>query len=78
MGSRRTIITIPDEQKRWLENYTKIHGISMAEAVRRGISCLRASEGMTSYQELVKETRGTWSKGDGLKYQNKIRSEWEE
>ncbi len=77
MPSKRTIITISDMEKRWLKNYTKIHGISMAEAVRRGIACLKASQSSTSYQKVVNQTKGIWLKGDGLKYQEQLRSEWE-
>jgi hypothetical protein len=76
MTNKRTIITISDEEKRWLSAYTKTQGISMAEAIRRGISCLKASEGLAGYQKLVHKTKGIWSKGDGLKYQEKLRAEW--
>ena len=77
MPSKRTIITISDMEKRWLMNYTKTHGISMAEAVRRGISCLKASKSLGSYQKIVNQTKGIWLKGAGLKYQEQLRSEWE-
>jgi hypothetical protein len=76
MPSTRTIITISDREKRWLMTYTKTHKISMAEAIRRGIACLKASHSSTSYRKTVDETKGIWSKGDGLKYQEKLRSEW--
>jgi hypothetical protein len=77
MASKRTIITISEIEKRWLMNYTKTHSISMAEALRRGIACLKASQSLVSYQRIVSDTRGIWRKGDGLKYQDQIRSEWE-
>lgn len=77
MGSKRTIITISDQEKRWLINYTKMHGISMAEAIRRGIACLKTSQSLASYQKIVSDTKGIWLKGDGLKYQEQLRSEWE-
>lgn len=77
MPSKRTIITISDIEKRWLMNYTKIHGISMAEAIRRGIACLKTSKSSDSYLRMVNQTKGIWLKGDGLRYQEKLRSEWE-
>jgi hypothetical protein len=77
MASRRTIITISDQEKQWLGGYTKTHGISMAEAIRRGIACLKASQSLTSYKKIVSDTKGIWSKGDGLKYQKRLRTEWE-
>lgn len=77
MPSKRTIITISDMEKRWLTNYTKTHNISMAEAIRRGIACLKASHSSASYLKLVNDTKGIWSKGDGLKFQERLRAEWE-
>ncbi len=77
MKSIRTIITISDEDKLWLESYSKAHNVSVAEAVRRGIFLLRKTRGKTTYKTLIKETMGTWEKGDGLKYQEKIREEWQ-
>jgi hypothetical protein len=41
MSSRRIIISIPDEDKLWLESYSKVNKISMAEAIRQGISQLK-------------------------------------
>jgi hypothetical protein len=76
MGSQRTIITISDEDKLWLENYSKSQGVSVAEAIRRGITRLKAEEGKFFYQLIVRETKGIWQKGDGLEYQKKVRSEW--
>jgi hypothetical protein len=76
MPSKRTIITLSDVERRWLANYTKSHGVSMAEAVRRGIACLKTSQSSDSYRTLVQRTRGVWSKGDGLSYQERLRSEW--
>jgi hypothetical protein len=77
MAGHRTIITISNDEKRWLSDYTKRHGISMAEAVRRGIACLKSSHGKASYQMLLDETKGIWTKGNGLKYQEKMRQEWD-
>ena len=77
MAGNRTIITISDEDKTWLQSYSRAHGISIAEAVRQGVQRLRIAEQQELYQTLVKSTRGLWKKGDGLKYQETIRSEWQ-
>jgi len=77
MSTTRTIITLPEETKAWLESYSKINGISMAEAIRKGIICLRKEEDKSTYRSLMRKTKGIWSKGDGLKYQNQIRDDWE-
>jgi hypothetical protein len=76
MANKRTIITISDQERQWLGNYTKSHGISMAEAIRRGIACLKASQSLSSYQKIVNDTQGIWPKEDGLKYQERLRREW--
>lgn len=77
MGTRRIIITIPDEDKLWLEGYSKLHQISMAEAIRQGIDQLKKAKKQQTYRQLVENTRGIWKKGDGLAYQKKLRAEWE-
>ena len=76
MASRRTIITLPEEDKGWLESYGKAYDVSIAEAIRRGIRKLREESTSETYKILIKKTRGLWKKGDGLRYQNKLRSEW--
>ena len=76
MKSTRTIITLSCDDKKWLEGYSKAHNVSVAEAVRRGIYILKAAESNATYQTLLKETKGLWKKGDGLKYQENMRDEW--
>jgi hypothetical protein len=77
MSTRRIIISIPDEDKLWLEGYSKTQKISVAEAIRQGIDQLKKSKRQQTYQKLVENTRGIWKKGDGLAYQEKLRAEWE-
>jgi hypothetical protein len=76
MGSIRTIVTLSEEDKRWLESYSNAHQVSLAEAIRQGIRRLKDAELQETYRVLVKSTKGLWKKADGLKYQRKIRSEW--
>lgn len=76
MGSIRTIITLSEEDKRWLESYSNAHQVSVAEAIRQGIRRLKDAELQETYKVLVQSTKGLWKKGDGLKYQRRIRSEW--
>ncbi|MCF8130180.1 MAG: hypothetical protein K9N10_16840 [Deltaproteobacteria bacterium] len=80
MAAQRTIITISDEDKIWVENYSRSCGISMAEAFRRGLSCLKAAESQPTYERIVSQTRGIggkWTGKDGLEYQEQIRNEWD-
>lgn len=76
MASKRTIITISEEDKRWLESYSSLNKVSVAEAIRQGIRKLKEAELFENYQTLVQRTRGLWKKGDGLTFQKKIRAEW--
>lgn len=77
MHTKRIIVTIPDEDKLWLEAYSKVHKISVAEAIRRGIGQLKQISRQLTYQRLVEQTCGLWTLGDGLDYQRKIREEWD-
>jgi Arc/MetJ-type ribon-helix-helix transcriptional regulator len=76
MGSKRTIITLSEEDKTWLSSYSKAFNISVAEVIRQGVRRLRESEKTEGYRKLVEDTSGIWNKGDGLKFQSHIRSEW--
>ncbi|RQD75531.1 hypothetical protein [Desulfonatronospira sp. MSAO_Bac3] len=77
MAGQRTIITLPDEDRAWLESYSRTYGISMAEGVRRALRMLREDREKDVYRALVEQTRGTWKQGDGLEYQQRMRAEWE-
>jgi len=76
MPAKRIIITIPVEDKLWLDGYAKVHKISVAEAIRQGINQLKQGQRQKTYQKLVESTCGIWKKGDGLAYLGKIRNEW--
>jgi hypothetical protein len=77
MKSIRTLITISDKDKSWLASYAQSRGISIAEAIRQAIARMRNMEREQTYEQLANTVRGTWEKGDGLEYQQKIREEWE-
>jgi hypothetical protein len=77
MAGKRIIITLSKNDKIWIESYSKAYKISVAEALRQGLTILRRQEGQVAYHRLVEKTRGIWRKGDGLSYQQAMRSEWE-
>jgi hypothetical protein len=77
MSAKRITITISEEDKLWLDGYTKVHKISLAEAIRHGIRHLKQGERQKTYQKLLENTCGIWKQGDGLAYQEKMRTEWE-
>ena len=77
----RTIITIPQEDKRWLKTVSRLHQRSMAETIREAIHLYREQEEKPSYKKVVRETAGTWKgriKGDSQNYVDQLRSEWED
>lgn len=37
----------------------------------------KSEAGRSRFQELLETTRGSWKSGDGLEYQERIRSEWQ-
>ena len=76
MAGNRTIITLSEEDKKWLQSYSRAHDISLAEAVRQGVQKLKIAEQPELYRSLVKNTKGIWKKSNGLEYQEIIRSEW--
>ncbi len=76
MATTRTIISISEEMKKWVEGYSKAHKISMAEAIRKGISKLKKDEGKATYDRILEKTAGLWKGEEGLRYQKEIRSEW--
>ena len=59
MAGQRTIITLPDEDRTWLESYSRTYGISMAEGVRRALRMLREDQEKDVYRALVEQTRNT-------------------
>ena len=77
MPAKRIIITIPDEDKLWLDGYAKVHKISVAEAVRQALGLLKKGQRQKTYQRLLESTCGILQKGDGLRHQQKMRLEWE-
>ena len=71
----RTIISLAEDDKSWLEQKAKEQGVAMTHVVREAIRRLRAEESV-SFHKILKETKGSWRNGDGLAWQQKIRKEW--
>ena len=72
----RTIISLEDTEKLWLDEEAKRTGQPMTEIVRIAIRFLRTDR-ERAVQNLLAETSGTWTEGDGLEYQKRMRSEWD-
>jgi len=77
----RTLISLDDEDKTWLDRKAKEEGVTMAHVVRSAVKKYReqceASKGEPSLEQLLRRTAGSWREGDGLAYQRAVRGEWE-
>lgn len=76
----RTIISLPDEDKVWLDRRAQAERVPMTEIVRRAVREYREryhAGGPSRLRELLRRTSGCWTHGDGLEYQNAARDEWE-
>ncbi|MHB1231155.1 MAG: ribbon-helix-helix protein, CopG family [Burkholderiales bacterium] len=75
----RTVVSLDPEDKAWLDRVARGERVTMTEIVRRAIRRLRQQSGepRQNIDALLASTSGLWHAGDGLKYQKKIRSEWD-
>lgn len=72
----RTVVSLDEDDKRWLDRRAAEEGLPMTELVRRAIKTMRAREGDGEFHDLLERTSGTWRNGDGLAYQEALRREW--
>lgn len=71
----RTVIALEPDIKQWLDQKAMQEGVPMTELVRRAVRLLQDKERDTVAQ-VLERSRGIWTEGDGLEYQEKLRSEW--
>jgi hypothetical protein len=71
----RTIISLENDDKKWLDEESRRSGLPKSAIVRLSIRYLRLDR-EKSFQNLLTQTSGTWKEGDGLAYQERLRSEW--
>jgi hypothetical protein len=74
----RTILSLPEDEKKWLESYGRRHRISGAEVIRRAIREFRLMKPDKDLASVLRETAGAWTsiKGDSRDYVDKLRKEW--
>ena len=75
----RTIISISDEDKAWLDHYSRRHHQSLAETVRQAVGHFRSRMHRPVEDSVLEETAGIWRHKaiDGLTYTESLRGEWE-
>ncbi|MGI8990935.1 MAG: ribbon-helix-helix protein, CopG family [Bryobacteraceae bacterium] len=71
----RTIISLEEPDKKWLDSKASQLGLPTAELVRRFVIRMRQEE-ESAYEKMLQQTSGIWEEGDGLEYQNRMRDEW--
>lgn len=74
----RTVISLDEDDKAWLDARAKEEGVPMTELIRRAVRLLRqrgASEADVT-EALLDRTRGIARLGDGLEVQRRLRDEW--
>ena len=74
----RTVISLDEDDKRWLDSESARLGVTMTQMVRDAIRRMRAAPAAsaTSFELLLEGTRGLWHQGDGLVWQDRSRDEW--
>jgi Arc/MetJ-type ribon-helix-helix transcriptional regulator len=73
----RTIVSLDEEDKVWLDRKAAREGISMTELIRRAVKRLRSEEKEAqSFERLLRSTSGIGTGEDGLAAQRRLRDEW--
>ncbi len=74
----RTVISLEPEDKHWLDRKSKETKMPIAAIVRQAIRQMRAEDEVASpsLDVLLEQTKGTWTREDGLAYQQSIRGQW--
>lgn len=72
------MISLPEDDKKWLDDEAARAGVPMTELVRRAVRLLRADSARrrAPFEQLLRDTHGTWRHGDALDYQRRMRDEW--
>jgi hypothetical protein len=74
----RTVVSLDEDDKRWLDNEAAREGVPMTEVIRRAVRRLRSEHERTAdFDRLLAATRGIGSGEDGLEVQRRLRGEWE-
>jgi hypothetical protein len=74
----RTVISLDDSDKRWLDQQATLQHVPMTEVVRQAVQAMRAARQHSGedFQVLLASTSGIWHHGDGLAWQQSARDEW--
>jgi len=74
----RTIVSLDEDDERWLDDEAARQGVPMTEVIRRAVKRLRSEgERTVDFERLLAATRGIGTGEDGLAVQRRLRDEWE-
>lgn len=79
----RTLISLDEEDKQWLDRRAEEEGMTMTELVRTAVRRYReqwerGEAAEPSLEQALERTSGLWKGGDGLAAQLRIRGEWDD
>ena len=76
----RTIITLEEADKRWLDRYSDRHKQSTAETIRLAIKEFQKKSRAETYQQVMQASAGILKdvlKEDSVRIVRKLREEWD-
>jgi hypothetical protein len=75
----RTVISLDEESKEWLDQQARAENVSTAEIIRTAVRKYRDEKKREALplSELLRQTSGMWKGEDGLVYQRRLRKEWQ-
>lgn len=76
----KTLVNLDPSDKAWLDREAKRRRLPMTELVRQAVQVFRSREeraNRPTLAEALVRTSGIWKHGDGLAYQQRLRSEWD-
>ena len=77
----RTVISLEENDKAWLDRKAREQGVTMTELVRQAIRHFRMKGGKNrtdknaqpTFEEIMERVSGTWTQGDAAEYVRKMR-----
>jgi hypothetical protein len=74
----RTLISLHEKDKKWLEHYSRMNHMSVSEVIRIAINNFIEGSRTTTRNSLLRDTAGMWKDRtiDGIDYVKKLREEW--
>jgi len=78
----RTVVSLDERDKAWLDRKAREQGVTMTTLVRRAIRAFRIQRHGTTdkntepaFEEILRMTKGTWRKGDAAAWVRRMRRE---